>query len=292
MTFNWMNLNESFDGDGDGGDGGADAAATAAAEAAARAAADADGAGDGKGGKPSDAEAKLLKEVMEKKEALTKAKDAAKQLETAKAELEAKLARFDGIDVDEVAKLLQERKDRETAELEKRGEWDRLKAQMLEAHTKELETIKSSSTGRVKELEDALSKHAKEIHELTIGRSFSESPFIREGLTLTPSKARVIYGSHFELQDGKVVAFDKPVGVAERTMLIDGDGNPLAFDKAIEKLVELDPDRDNLLRSKIKSGSGSENDPAARGKDRKEDLRGRERILAAIKSGGLKPIIK
>lgn len=287
----WMNLNESDSGNGDGTGTGADAAAIAAAEAAKTAAATS-GAGTDKDGKPSDAEAKLLKEVMEKKEALQKAKDAAKNLEVEKAQLAEKLAKFEGVDLDQVKALLKERQDRETAELEKKGEWDRLKAQMVEAHTKELDAVKGETTTKAAELESALAKMRKEIHELTIGRSFSESPFIRDDLTLTPSKARIVYGGHFELQDGKVVAFDKPVGSTDRTMLIDGEGNPLAFDKAMEKLVELDPDRDNLLRSKIKAGSGSSNDSDAKGKDKKAELSGKNRILAALQSGALKPVVK
>ena len=280
----------SFEGDDSGGDGGADAAAAAAS-----------GQGEGEGSTAntgttggssktvSDTEARLLKEVMEKKDALNKAKEAAKALETEKAELASKLAKFDGIDLEQVKTLLKERQDREHQELEKRGEWDKLKSQMVEAHTKELDTVKGESTTKVQTLESELTNMQKQIHELTIGRSFSESPFIREGLTLTPSKARVIYGGHFELQDGKVVAYDKPVGSADRTMLINGDGNPLEFDKAIEKLVELDPDRDNLLRSKMKSGSGSSNDSDARGgKSGQQELRGKDRILAAVKSGALK----
>jgi predicted RNase H-like nuclease (RuvC/YqgF family) len=279
MTFNWTWLNEEG---ADGGDAGADAAAAAAANA-----------GDDNKGKVSDAEAKLLKEVMEKKQAVKDAQAKAQALEAEKTELAGKLAAFDGIDLEQVKALLKEKTERETAELERKGEWDRLKAQMVEAHNKELTTVRTEYEARVRDLEGNLGKTGKEIHELTIGRSFSESPFIREGLTLTPSKARVIYGSHFELQDGKVIAYDKPVGSTDRTMLIDGDGNPLAFDKAMEKLVELDPDRDNLLRSKVRSGAGSENDAdARRGDGAKKELTGLARIKASIASGQLPKLPK
>lgn len=273
-----------LDGDEGGAEGGDDAA-TAASKAGEQ--------GDDKGGKPSDAEAKLLKEVMEKKEALKKAKEEAKAASDAKAALEAKLAEYAGIDLEEIKTLAKEKADREVAELEKKGEFDRVKKQMVEAHQKELERLAAEKATKETELSEALSRQTKQITELTIGRSFSESPFIREALTLTPSKARVVYGGHFELQEGKVVAYDKPAGSTDRTMLVDGDGEPLAFEKAIEKLVEIDPDRDNLLRSKIKAGSGSANDPEAKGKERKPELRGRDRIRDSIKNGGLKlPTIK
>lgn len=244
--------------------------------------------GDGNKGM-SDEAAKLLKEVMEKKEALTKAKSEKEAAEKLAKDLNDKLSMFDGINIDEVKNLLKEKQDRETQELEKKGEWERVKATMVEQHTKELERLKADSGGEVVRLTEELSKRDRQIHELTIGRSFSESNFIKESLTLTPSKARVIYGSHFELKDGQVVAYDKPAGFEDRTPLVDASGNPLNFDKAIEKLIDLDPDRDNLLKSKMKAGAGSENDPnTARNKGKeKENLRGKDRIQAAIAEGKL-----
>lgn len=293
MLVNWTDLNDEGGEGGDEGGTGADAAA-AGANLNEGDNKSGDGNKDNKGenkggdGKPSDAEAKLLKEVMEKKQALKEAKEAQEAIKAEKAQLAEKLAQFDGVDLEQVKALIKEQKDRETAELEKKGEWDRLKAQMLEAHTKEVEKARAEAQAKIDELEQNLGKTVKQIHELTIGRSFAESPFIRDAITLTPSKARVIYGSHFELQDGKVVAYDKPAGSPDRTMLINGDGNPLDFNKAIEKLIELDPDRDNLLRSKIKPGAGSENDPSGKSKEREKNLTGRERIQAAVRSGALK----
>lgn len=256
----------------------------AAAAAAAKLAAENDEANKNK---PSDAEAKLLKEVMEKKEALNKAKQAADAAKTEAEELRAKLAAFDGVDLNQVKEMLKERAEKETAELEKKGEWDRLKAQMAEQHQKEVERLKAELTNPVSELTEKLTKREREIHELTIGRSFSESPFIRDGLTLTPSKARVIYGAHFELADGKVIGYDKPAGSENRTPLVDANGDALSFEKAMEKLVELDPDRDNLLKSKLRAGSGSDNDADAKRKEKTVELRGRDRIQAALAKGAL-----
>src|SRR5690606_39501712 len=123
MTWNWTELNDL---EGEGSADG-DAAGDPASAAVEGQGANPDGTGNGSpSGKPSDAEAQLLKEVMEKKEALKKAKDAAKALEDQKKELESKLARFDGIDLDEVQTLIKEKKERELAKLEEKGEWDRL----------------------------------------------------------------------------------------------------------------------------------------------------------------------
>ncbi|HGV3481957.1 TPA: DUF6651 domain-containing protein, partial [Klebsiella variicola subsp. variicola] len=94
--------------------------------------------------------------------------------------------------------------------------------------------------------------------EKTIGTSFGESQFLREKVLMTPAKARVIYGSHFEIgEDGQVVGYDKPAGAKDRAVLVDGQGNPLAFESAIERILRADPEADALLRSEAKQGAHS-----------------------------------
>jgi hypothetical protein len=230
------------------------------------------------GNKPSDKEAELLKEVM-------KRKGNEQTLKTEVTTLKEQLAKFSGIDVDQVRVLLQEKADRETAELEARGEFDRVKEQMRSAHSTELTTIKSTLETQVGELSGKLSAAQSVITDLTIGRSFSDSTFVRETLTLPPAKARQVFGSHFELQDGNVVAYDKPAGSHQRTVLVDGAGAPLPFDKAIEKIVQADSDADHLIRSKVKPGAHSKNEPDA--KRVQQVGSGRDRIAAAVKGGGL-----
>lgn len=71
------------------------------------------------------------------------------------------------------------------------------------------------------------------------------------------SKVRALYGTHFEFNDGQIVAYDKPAGAAERTMLVDGKGDPLSFEESIKKIIDADADRDQLIKSKTKPGAGS-----------------------------------
>jgi hypothetical protein len=229
-------------GDGAGGAGGAGAAGTD----------DKGGQGSGvddKSGKkgPSDEEARLLKENMKRKEELRKAGED-------KAALEAKLKQFDGIDPDAIRKLLDEQKTAESKQLEAKGDWERLKARMAEEHTREVGTIKQ----QLEALQAQLAKSNGTINDLSIGSKFGQSQFISEEMTLTPAKARVIYGDHFDLVDGEVVGYDKPRGSANRTAIVDGYGNAVAFDAAMAKIVESDSEKDHLLKSKIKSGAGSE----------------------------------
>lgn len=245
-------------GTGDGGDGGGDNGGDGGNAGGAD---DKGGTGDdksGKGGarKMSDEEARLLKENMKKKEQLDKAQQ---QLKTMQEQLKA----FEGIDPAAVKKMLAEQKTAEEKALEAKGDWERLKTRMAEEHGKEVKTLQE----QIEALSSQLTNTKGTINELTIGSQFSQSQFIAEELTLTPAKARVIYGEHFELEDGKLVAYDKPRGAANRTALVDQYGNAVSFDEALKKIVEADPEKDHLLKSKVKPGAGSESrKPAATNK--------------------------
>jgi hypothetical protein len=220
--------------------------------------------------KGDDKSKELLKEVMEKKGTI-------KDLKSEVSDLKGQLAKFDGVDLDEVKALLKEREDAETKKLEDKGEWDKLKGQMAEQHQKDIE----AKDGEISNLQAQLTKQASVIENLTVGHAFDNSDYIRDGLTLTPAKARVIYGDHFDVQeDGSVVGYDKPRGKEGRTQFIDGAGEPLAFAEALTKLVEADPDKDHLIKSTLKKGADSK--PASgKAKDTVE-LKGLSRIEAGL----------
>lgn len=224
------------------------------------------GGGDGKGGekkeeppkgnepgnddgkkKPTDEEARLLKENMQKKEKIEKLTSDL----TAANNIVAAINELGGIDA--LKTLVGEKKDAETKALEAKGEWDRLKQRMAEEHTK---TLKAEQD-KVAEKDKALQAAMATINELTVGSAFSNSKFIGEDLVLTPAKTRVVYGEHFDLVDGKVVGYDKPRGAANRTPLVDASGSAVAFDEALKKIVEADPEKESVLRSKAKPGAGS-----------------------------------
>lgn len=230
------------------------------------------GAEGGKKG-PTDEEARLLREVMSTKDKLKKAEEAAAQATE-------RLKQFDGIDAEEVKKLLGERKDAETKQLEAKGEWDRLKQRMADEHASESQKLKD----RIAELEGSLGKERKTINELSIGNQFNSSKFINEELTLTPAKARVVYGDHFDVVDGKVVGYDAPRGAANRTAYVNASGEPLPFEDVLKKVVEADPDRDALIRSKMRSGAGSESQTGSgKREESKTPLSGRDKILSGLK---------
>lgn len=230
-----------------------------------------EGGAGGEEKKISDKEAELLKEVMKKKDENKTLKD--------------RLAKFDGIDPDDVRKMLEERaeNERKTREAEQktaeeRGDFERVKTMMAEEHKRELDAEKE----KTKKNKDDLTEANRVINELTVGAAFSASSFIGSDLVLTPAKTRQIFGHHFELEDGAVVAYDKPRGKSERTKLVDGQGHALGFEEALRRLVDADPDRDSLMKSKLAAGAGSKTTEEK--PNTQTEARGAGRILAALEA--------
>jgi len=261
------------------GGGGEDEAAKAAAAAAAKAAADkaaADLAAGGEG-KLSDREAELLKDVMSKK----------KRLDAVATELEqtrTRLKEFEGIDPVAVRALLASQKDAEMKAAEDKGDFERVKKMMGDEHALEIKKIIDAGVSKDGELAKALAT----INDLTIGASFASSSFVNDELVLPPAKARALYGDHFEIEGTKPVAYDKPKGHSERTKLVDAQGAALAFDAAIKKLIDADPDRERIVKSKLQSGAGSRTTDIKPGQGAQGDLSkltGLARIQASLASG-------
>ena len=194
----------------------------------------------------SDGEAKLLKEVMKLKNSLKEREEA--------------LSRYGDVDADTVKTMLEEKKQREDelkAAEEKRlrdaGDFDALKKSMSEQHARELKAqIDALQAERGK-----LSQYQRTIEELTVGQSFGNSSFLRDETLLTPAKARKLYGEYFDTENGVVKPYNKERGQDGREPLVTSSGEPLSFDEAMKRIIEADPDRERLLRSKAKQGTGA-----------------------------------
>lgn len=223
---------------------------------------------------------RLLAEVMEKKEKLRKAQG---ELDA----LRAKINEYGGIDPKEVRDLKKREQEAKQKEAEAKGDFELVKKMMAEEHKRDIEAREKE----IAELKQKLDQNAATIDNLTLGANFANSKYINENLILTPTKARALYGSYFDLKDGQIIAYDKPAGAADRAPLIDGSGNPYNFDTAFQKIIEADPDRDTLVRSKIKEGARSRTDNLkTQNRTDGQNLFGKSRILAGLKSESSKKL--
>lgn len=262
---------EEANGDAPGGEGQKGGETPPTDNSGGKPAGEAQGDKGDKDSKMSDGEAKLLREVMQRKEENS---TLTKQNEELNKKLDDLSARFDGVDPEKFRNLEKEAQERREKELEGNKDWASLKADLEERHQSTIEQMKTQHSealtaklGEVEssknELQQQLEKQNAVIEELTIGNQFGTSGYISEELSPSSTKVRTLYGSHFDVVDGQVVPFDKPRGAEKRHPLVDGDGKPLSFDVALQKIVDSDPDGDSIKRAKQRSGSdsGSANRP-------------------------------
>lgn len=247
--------------------------AKAEADAAAKAAKDSD---DPELNKLAEEKAELLKEVMSKKSELKAANEAATKAKEA-------LDAYGGVDPEKVKALLKQEADAEKAALEAKGDFDRLREVMKEEHQKEMATVKEE----LEALKKSDAQKNQKINDLTIGAKFSTSEFIGKDLVIPSTKARQLYGSHFEMEGDRIVGYDKPAGQPERTKIVDGGGDPVSFDEAMKRIIDKDPDKTSLMKVKMKPGSRSQSQQKGntQGGDKKTDnegLYGVSRIAAGI----------
>lgn len=193
--------------------------------------------------KVSDAEAKLLKELMKLKEKAKAEEDARKKLEET----------YKGIDLEAAKAALKAAEEAETKELEKKGEYERL----LTKQKEKAEALIEAERARSAEMEKKLADAQKAVDELSLGNAFANSKFIQDKLALTPNKTKALYAAHFDIEDGKLVPYDKPKGSADRTKLISATGDALPFEEAIAEIINNDPDKEYLIKVDMKTGAGS-----------------------------------
>lgn len=234
----------------------------------------ADNDGAGEKSDVDDKTAKLIKDMM-------KWKDRAKTQESANQELSKSLDKFNSVlgeeyTLEDIEQIIAERKDAQLKEMEKKGEYDRILEQMKEENKKALDTVNESKAEAESRLQAALNK----LDELTVGRAFSDSKFIKENSVLPASIARKEFGEYFEHEDGEIVAYDKPKGAKDRTRLVDKDGNNKSFEEAIAHLYNSHVDKDDLLKSKRKPGSKSKSTES--GKPTRTGLKGVDKISQGL----------
>jgi len=223
----------------------------------------------------SDAQAKALKEVMKWKTNAREYKNSLKEFTDVMGD----------VTPDQIKELIDAKKKSDISDLEKRQEYDRI----IEATKEENGKIVQGLKDQLAEQGNTLKTQSDLIEELTIGRSFSDSTFVKERSVLPASIARREFSEYFDLVEGVAVAYDKPRGAAERTPLVDQNGANKAFEAAIEHLYTNHADSANLIRTPKKPGAGSKNngsngDSSGEGdnKPSEKNLVGRDRIQAAL----------
>lgn len=236
--------------------------------------------------KTTEAEAKLLAEVMKRKADNKALAEKYEGLTKTQAELQAQLDAFAslGVSAEEVSQILADRAKKEEEILEGEKNWEALKKRMGQEHQKALDSRTDQMQQEIDKLAERLEAAQDNIREMTVGVQFANSKFIREGTTLNTRVARNVYDSYFDVDaKGQVVGYDAPRGAEGRTPLVDANGNNLPFDEAMKAIVNAEPDKDEILKADVRPGaaSASHSDVEERSAP-KESPRGLGRIQSAL----------
>jgi len=160
-----------------------------------------------------------------------------------------RLASFDGIeDPDAARTALQTVSNLDAKKLIDAGEAEKVKKAVEEAYQ-----------GKLTEAEKKLQESQQQIFQLMVGGAFRGSKFVSEKLTIPSDMAQSFFGTHFRVEDGQVVAFDK---TGNKILSREKPGEPASFDEALEFLIQTYPHKDAILKGgKPGSGGGGGGNP-------------------------------
>lgn len=179
----------------------------------------------------------------------------AKAHREAKEAAEEKLKGFEGIEDAEAArKALETTKNLEEGKLIAAGKVEEIKAAAAKAAE---ERVAAQSKAHATELEKLRGEHdalLKTYHGEKIGGAFAASAFVKDKTLLPGPAAQKVFGDHFKVEDGKLVAFDAS---GNKVFSRSRPGEVADFEEAIEVLVGAYPYRDDILRGNNNGGGGS-----------------------------------
>lgn len=157
---------------------------------------------------------------------------------------EAKAKLYDGIDDPAAAKkALEILKNLDDKKLVDAGEVERVKAEAIKAVEE-----------KYKPVIDERDRLVGDLRKEKIGGSFARSKFVSENLTIPPDFVEARFGSHFELENGKVVAkFANGEKIYSRAR----PGELADFDEALSELVGQYSQKDQILKGSSGSGGGA-----------------------------------
>lgn len=169
----------------------------------------------------------------------------AKSHREAKEALDAALAKYKDIPDPALAKkALDTVKNLNDKQLVDAGEVERVKQAAIEA-----------IEAKYKPILDERDRLVSENKAEKLGNAFGKSKIIADKLILPVDAAQKIFGEHFDVKDGKILAKDRHGNLINS---VARPGDPADFEEAMEILIEGYPHKDSILK-----GSGNRGDGAA-----------------------------
>lgn len=179
----------------------------------------------------------------------------AKSHREAKEAAEAKLKAFDGLDdADAARQALETVANIDAKKLIDAGKVDEIKAEAVKAYKDQLTAAQKSHAEEMNTLKQERDDIRNQYHAETIGTRFASSKFIGDKTILPGPAAQKIFGDHFKIEDGKLIAYDAS---GNKIYSRSKPGEVADFEEAIETVIGSYAYRDNILKG-TGGGSGSE----------------------------------
>lgn len=161
---------------------------------------------------------------------------------------------------DEALTTVQNLKDKELLDA---GKVDEIKAELKEAHDKNLARVKAQFQEKETGYLDTMAKKDGQIFQLMVGNAFANSKFFagKEPLTvLPPDAALALFGPNFKVEENKTTKQLHIVGYFNGSEILskqpDMVGEIAPVEEALEYLIERYPHKDRIMAAG-KAGSGA-----------------------------------
>lgn len=185
---------------------------------------------------------------------ITRLNGEAKGHREAKEAAEAKLKAFEGIEDGEAArKALETVKNIEEGKLIAAGKVEEIKAAAKKAAEEQVAATNKTHAEELAKIKGDHEKLTAQYHGEKIGSAFAGSKFVAERTILPGPAAQKVFGEHFKVEDGKLIAYD-PAG--NKIFSRSKPGDIADFDEALEVLIDQYPYKDNILKG-LGAGSGA-----------------------------------
>lgn len=143
------------------------------------------------------------------------------------------------------------------------GKVDQIKAELQDAHNKNLQRVKTQFAEKEAGYQAEAKKKDGKIFELLVGNAFASSPFFsgKDPKTLLPPDAALaLFGKHFKVEEDKATGELRVVGMYGDTEIISKQpemvGEIAPIEEAIEYIIERYPHKDRIIAAG-RPGSGA-----------------------------------
>lgn len=190
----------------------------------------------------------------------------AKTHREAKEAAEALVKKFEGIDdADAARSALETVKNLNTGELTSAAKVQEIKDAAKRAADEQVAEVKKTLEKQIAELTNESATLRRGWDNERIGTAFANSKFVSDKLSLPGAAVQKIFGEHFRIEDGKVVAYKDGQKVYSR----ENPGDAAGFEEALGSLVDQYPYRDSLVKGSGggtggRGGSGGSTDSGAK----------------------------